>query len=102
MLIVLESRSITNTHHRTLHCSFSTAVPSPSYQDLKSSIHIKHREFFDGLYETLHLTNREGWYNVSQKDVINRGGGIILSNYNNSLSKSLSTLYPGTTTPEIQ
>src|SRR4051794_22673620 len=54
------------------------------------------RLLFDKLCAQLNISNEENWYQITPKDVIERGGGEILAHYNNSLVHTLNALYPGT------
>ncbi len=46
------------------------------------------------LAQKLHITNTEGWYNISYRDILEHGGKDLLLKYNNSPTKLLRNLYP--------
>ncbi len=62
---------------------------------LKLRISIKEqRSFMDDIASELNITNKEGWYNVDSKILIQHGATPLLKKYNGSVTKLLSTLYP--------
>src|SRR5262249_45690956 len=65
-------------------------VPNGLWNDMNNQ-----RSFFDDLRQELGYKNWEDWYNVSSKEIIQKGGiGILNYYYNGSPSKALATVYP--------
>lgn len=53
----------------------------------------RQRDFFEGLAQTLKIKKLDDWYNVRTKDIYSVANNV-LSKYNSSLFKALSTVYP--------
>src|SRR5690242_4709535 len=51
----------------------------------------KQREFMDSLGEQLGFQKMEDWYKVQRKDIVNKGGGVFLADYNDSPSRLLQS-----------
>ena len=53
------------------------------------------RKYFNWLSNKLNIKSNEDWYNVKLSDIENNGGSSLLKNYyENSLFKSLKSIYP--------
>jgi hypothetical protein len=64
-------------------------VPPGYWDDIKNQ-----RKYFDWLAKQLHIKTPEDWYQVTHAEVVARGGGRPLGLHGNSLSKTLSAVYP--------
>ncbi len=52
------------------------------------------RSFLDKLAKPLNVVDKEGWYRVSMKSLIQIGASDLLSKYNDSPFKLFSSVYP--------
>ena len=52
------------------------------------------RNYFDWLFNELHLKEMEGWYGISKAVVVRNNGGGLLEHYGGSTAKALSVSYP--------
>jgi hypothetical protein len=46
------------------------------------------------LEQKLNIQQPTDWYSITQREIIEKGGKVLISKYNDSLSKTLSALYP--------
>eukprot|EP01114_Cavostelium_apophysatum_P021810 TRINITY_DN7703_c0_g1_i1.p1 TRINITY_DN7703_c0_g1~~TRINITY_DN7703_c0_g1_i1.p1 ORF type:complete len:1057 (-),score=241.58 TRINITY_DN7703_c0_g1_i1:7-3177(-) len=53
-----------------------------------------HRNFFDGLAKKLKVQKLSDWKEVPLMEIFKHGGGAVLNQYDNSLSKALEAMYP--------
>ncbi len=51
------------------------------------------RSFLDDIAKKLHITDKEGWYNVTDK-TLKKHGGLELMRMYNSRSRLLKSVYP--------
>lgn len=51
-----------------------------------------HRQFLDLIAKELNIKKPQEWYSVSIETVLKKGGGTLLSKYNNSLSSALKVV----------
>ena len=89
----------------SLFALFSSLYPEREWSPLRFgkapqnywSTQANQKKFMDELGDKLgiHGTNLEGWYQIPIKTVRAEGGGSLLYQFNNSLSKLLKSVYPG-------
>lgn len=95
------ARTVTSFYQSSLHKALSEiypehpwlpwkfkTVPQNFWKDMKNQ-----RAFMDWAAAQLHVDSMDKWYSIKNADVKKLGGGSLLSMYNNSLHKTLTTIY---------
>jgi hypothetical protein len=64
-------------------------VPKKYWED-----HSNRKKFFDWLAKELKIVKKEQWYELNTHEVVQRGGGGLLTLYNRSVASALESVYP--------
>jgi hypothetical protein len=81
-------KSIYPQHHWLLW-KFEQSVPDGFWNQKENQ-----KEFMDWLYDELEYKHPNDWYNVTRKQISEKGGVVLLAKYGNSIFKLVKSVYP--------